>query len=61
LSSTPELPDLNSTHRRIDSPNEWKLYTSKNSPLRGDHVTSILEDQGGAIWIGTNEETVVLQ
>lgn len=57
----PELPDLNSTHRRIDSPNEWKIYTSKNSPLRGDHVTSILEDQGGAIWIGTNEEIIVLQ
>jgi ligand-binding sensor domain-containing protein len=53
--------DQDTTHRTTHLLNEWKIYTSKNSPLRGDHVTSILEDQSGAVWIGTNEAIFVLE
>lgn len=41
--------------------NEWAVFTPENSGLPEGHITSIMEDRKGRIWLGTGKGIVVLE
>lgn len=45
----------------LESENKWELFTSRNSGLPSEVVTSIMEDRRGRIWIGAGMGIVVLE
>jgi ligand-binding sensor domain-containing protein len=43
-----------------ENENKWELFTPGNSGLTDPRITSVLEDSGGRIWLGTGKGIVVL-
>jgi ligand-binding sensor domain-containing protein len=44
-----------------ESRNEWSIYTTDNSALPDNHVSALLLDRAGRIWVGTGKGIVVLE
>ncbi|WP_407079390.1 hypothetical protein [Candidatus Venteria ishoeyi] len=44
---------------RLKANGEWIIYTTDNSELPGNHVSTLLGDGIGGFWIGTWWEKVV--
>jgi len=41
----------------IHANDTWEVFHRENSPLQNNHVTSLLSDNSGGVWVGTYDET----